>query len=103
MNSLSADASTSAVSLIGLVLSDKGGAPRSRRAAARVLSGMKTAGAGAELAKHVSDADPEIRAAAVSRKPRAPKAPAAPRAASSAAKSRAAAGKGPGAKRTRKK
>jgi hypothetical protein len=68
VNSLSVGTSTSAVSIIGGVLSDEKGTLRVRRAAAAALSKMKTAQADAELFKHASDADPEIKAAAASRK-----------------------------------
>ncbi len=73
VNSLSVSASTSSASIIGGVLSDRKGTLKTRRAAAEVLSRMKTPAADAELLKHVSDADPEIKAAAVSRKPAAAK------------------------------
>lgn len=69
VNSLSVNTSTSSVAILGGVLSDQKSAPAARRAAARGLSGMKTPAADAELGRHVSDADPEIKAAAVSRRP----------------------------------
>ncbi|MDO8803169.1 MAG: hypothetical protein Q7R35_01950 [Elusimicrobiota bacterium] len=69
VTSLSADTSTSAVSIVGAVLSDRKSTLRARRTAAGVLSGLKTPGADRELLKHLSDADPEIKAAAAARKP----------------------------------
>ncbi|MCM2266448.1 MAG: HEAT repeat domain-containing protein [Elusimicrobiales bacterium] len=69
VNSLAVDTSTVAVSVIGGTLADRKGTLRARRAAAGVLSRMKTPSADAELLKHLSDADPEIKAAAVSRRP----------------------------------
>jgi hypothetical protein len=67
--SLSVDTSTSAASVVGRVLSDRKGTIRSRRAAAGILSRMKTPAADDELLRHVSDPDPEIKAAAASRRP----------------------------------
>ncbi len=64
LNSLSLETSTSAVAIIGGVLSDLEAAPEIRRAAAGVLSRMKTPEAGRELDKHLADPDPEIAAAA---------------------------------------
>lgn len=69
VNALSVNTSTSAAALIGGVLSDPKGALRARRAAAAALSKMKTPAADGELLKHLSDADPEIKAAAASRRP----------------------------------
>lgn len=68
VNSLSVDASTSAVAIIGGMLADDKGPVKERRAAAAALSKMKTPSADTELFKHLSDADPEIKASAVSRK-----------------------------------
>lgn len=68
VNSLSVGTSTSAASIIGEVLSDSKGTLRLRRAAAAALARMKTPQADVELLKHASDADPEIKASAASRK-----------------------------------
>lgn len=67
-HSLSINTSTSAVSIIGGMLSDLKGTLKTRRAAAGALAGMKTPEADGELLKHLSDSDPEIKAAAASRK-----------------------------------
>jgi len=69
VNSLAVDSSTEAVSVIAGSLADRKGSIRARRAAAKALSGMKTPEADAELLKHLSDPDPEIKAAAAARKP----------------------------------
>ena len=69
VSSLSVNTSTSAAAIIGGVLSDGKGTLKTRRAAAAVLSRIKTPAADRELAKHLSDPDPEIKAAAASRKP----------------------------------
>ena len=66
---LSVNTSTSAAAIIGGVLSDAKGTLKTRRAAAAVLSKMKTPSADSELLKHAADADPEIKAAAAARKP----------------------------------
>ena len=83
VNSLSVGTSTSAASIVGGVLADGKGTLRLRRAAAAALARMKTPQADSELKKHVSDPDPDIKAAAVSRqakeeKPAAPAKPAKP-------------------------
>ncbi len=64
INSLSVRPSTSAVSIIGAALADKKGPARPRRAAAAALGNMGTAAAAEELVKHLSDQDPEVKAAA---------------------------------------
>jgi HEAT repeat protein len=69
VNALSVNTSTTSVAIVSGVLADKKGTLKARRAAAGVLSRMATPEADKELLKHVSDADPEIKAAAVSRKP----------------------------------
>jgi hypothetical protein len=68
VNSLSIENSTAAVSIIGEVLSDQKGTPRARRFAAGALSRMKRADADAELSKHETDTDPEIKAAVAARR-----------------------------------
>lgn len=69
VHSLSLQPSTSAVTIIGGVLADRKGTLKARRAAAEALAGMKTQAGDSELLKHLSDADPQIKAAAASRKP----------------------------------
>jgi HEAT repeat protein len=69
VNALAVYTSTEAVSVISGALADRKGTLRARRAAAKALSGMKTPAADAELLKHLSDPDPEIKAAAAARKP----------------------------------
>jgi HEAT repeat protein len=61
--------STSAVSAIGAVLADRKGTLRSRQTAAETLARLKTPAGDAELLKHLSDSDPKIKAAAMSRRP----------------------------------
>lgn len=64
VNALSLVPSTSSVSIIGTTLADKKGPLRARRAAAAALNKMNTRAASEELIKHLSDQDPEIKAAA---------------------------------------
>jgi len=64
VNALSLVPSTSSVSIIGTTLADKNGPLRARRAAAAALNKMNTRAASEELLKHLSDQDPEIKAAA---------------------------------------
>ena len=71
VHALSLRPGPSSAAIIGGVLADQKAALRMRRVAAWALSNMKTPEADAELMKHISDADPEIQAAAVSRKPAA--------------------------------
>jgi len=70
VNSLAVDHSTAAVSIIGTVLTDKKGPLGARRLAASRLSEMNTKEADTELLKHLSDGDPQIKAAAAARKPK---------------------------------
>lgn len=75
VSALSVNTSTSAASIIGGVLSDRKGTLKARRAAAAALSRMKTPAADGELLRHLSDADPEIKAAAAARRPAKAKTP----------------------------
>lgn len=69
VNALAVNPSTVSVAIIGGALADRKGSLRSRRAAAGALSKMNTPAADSELMKHLSDADPQIKAAAQSRRP----------------------------------
>jgi HEAT repeat protein len=68
VSSLAVEASTSSVAIIGGVLADHKGNIRVRRAAAAALAGIKNDAADAELLKHLSDADAQIKASAMSRR-----------------------------------
>lgn len=69
VSSMAVEPSTTSASIIGAVLADRKGTLKARRAAAEALAGMKTPAGDTELLKHVSDADPKIKAAAQSRRP----------------------------------
>lgn len=69
VRALSLNVSTSAVTAMGRVLADRKGSLTSRRMAADMLSKMNRPDADAELMKHLSDADPKIKATAQSRRP----------------------------------
>jgi HEAT repeat protein len=75
LQGLSVNTSTTSVSIIGGVLGDHNGPLSSRRAAARVLSAMKTKAADDMLLRYLSDSDPQIEAAAMSRRPASAEAP----------------------------
>jgi len=69
LSALSVNTSTSSVSIIGAVLSDHKGAAGTRRAAANILSKMKTKASDDMLLRYLSDSDPQIKAAAMARRP----------------------------------
>jgi HEAT repeat protein len=69
VNSLSVNPSTSSVAVLGSVLGDHKAALRTRRAAANVLSKMKTPASDDMVLRYLSDADSQIKAAAMSRRP----------------------------------
>jgi len=69
VSSMAVEPSTTSASIIGAVLADRKGTLKARQAAAEALAGMKIPAGDTELLKHVSDADPKIKAAAQSRRP----------------------------------
>lgn len=71
VSSLAARPSPSSAAIVGGILSDGAAAPVLRRSAAKALAAMKSKEADAELLKHAGDKDPEVKAAAGSRKPKA--------------------------------
>lgn len=71
VSSLAARPSPSSAAIVGGILSDGAAAPVLRRSAAKALAAMKSKEADAELLKHAGDKDPEVKAAADSRKPKA--------------------------------
>lgn len=71
VSSLAARPSPSSAAIVGGILADGAAAPVLRRSAAKALAGMKSREADAELLRHAGDKDPEVKAAADSRKPKA--------------------------------
>lgn len=69
VHSLSMKPGAASAAMVGGVLADRKGTLKARRAAAEALANMKTPESDAELLKHLSDADPKIKAAAQSRRP----------------------------------
>ena len=69
VGSLTSQPGPSSAEIIGGVLADRKATLKARRAAAGALAGMKIPAADEQLLRHLSDADPQIKAAAVSRRP----------------------------------
>lgn len=69
VHSLSMKPGAASAAMVGGILADRKGTLRARRAAAEALANMKTPESDAELLKHLSDADPKIKATAQSRRP----------------------------------
>ncbi len=76
VHSLSMKPGKASAAMVGGILADRKGTLKARRAAAEALANMKTPESDAELLKHLSDADPKIKAAAQSRRPSKVKPPA---------------------------
>lgn len=76
VHSLSMKPGAASAAMVGGILADRKGTLKARRAAAEALANMKTPESDKELLKHLSDADPRIKAAAQSRRPSKVKPPA---------------------------